>query len=202
MLLFSRSILSDSLQPHGLQHARLPCPSLSPSLLRLMSIVLMMPSNHPMLCCPLLLLPSIFPNIRVFSNESALHIRRPKCWSSSFNISNEYSGLISFRVDWLDLRGVQGTLEQAPRFESINSSALSLLCIECNHGSAVWVLVFPAPWDQRRVAGSPRLGEGVLTPLSQHFSLRVWTARERLTEGEPTLAPDVHCILQCDHESN
>ena len=110
--------------------------TISQSLLRLVSIVLVMPSNHPMLCCPLLL-PSIFPNIRVFSNESALHIRWPKCWSSSFSISNEYSGLISFRVDWLDLRGVQGTLEQAPRFESFNSSALSLLCVECNHGLAV-----------------------------------------------------------------
>ena len=72
-----------------------------------------MPSNHLTLCCPLLFLPSIFPSIRIFSNESALHIRWPKYWSFSFNISpsNEYSGLISFRMDWLDLLSVQGTLK-------------------------------------------------------------------------------------------
>ena len=83
------------------------------SLPKLMSIELMMPSNHLILCCPLLLLPSIFPSIRVFSNESALHIRWPKYWSFSFNIipSNEHPGLISFRMDWLDLLAVQGTLK-------------------------------------------------------------------------------------------
>ena len=80
------------------------------SFLQLMSIESVMPSNHLILCRPLLLLPSIFPSIRVFSNESALHIRWPKYWSFSFNISpsNEYSGLISFRMDWLDLLAVQG----------------------------------------------------------------------------------------------
>ena len=83
------------------------------SLLKLMSIESVMPSNHLILCHPLLLLPSIFPSIRIFSNESALHIRRPKYWRFSFNISpsNEYSGLISFRMDWLDLLAVQGTLK-------------------------------------------------------------------------------------------
>ena len=85
----------------------------SQSLLRLMSIESVMPSNHLILCRPLLLLPSIFPNIRVFSNESALHIRWPKYWSFSFNVSpsNEHSGLISYRMDWLDLLAVQGTLK-------------------------------------------------------------------------------------------
>jgi len=85
----------------------------SQSLLKLMSIESVMPSNHLILCCPLLLLPSIFPSIRVFSNESVLHIRWPKYWSFSFNVSpsNEYSGLISFRMDWLDLLAVQGTLK-------------------------------------------------------------------------------------------
>ena len=90
-----------------------------------------MPSNHLILCRPLLLLPSIFPSIRVFSNESALHIRWPKYWSFSFNISpsNEYSGLISFRLDWFDFLAVQGTLESSPtpQFKSISSSVLSLL---------------------------------------------------------------------------
>ena len=85
----------------------------SRSLLRFMSIDLIMPSNHLILCCPLLLSPSVFPNIRVFSNELVLHIRWPKYWSFSFNISpsNETSGLISFRMDWLDLLEVQGTLK-------------------------------------------------------------------------------------------
>ena len=83
------------------------------SLLKLMSIESVMPSNHLILCRALLLLPSIFPSIRVFSNESALRIWQPKYWSFSFSISpsNEYSGLISFRMDWLDLLAVQGTLE-------------------------------------------------------------------------------------------
>ena len=96
-----------------------------------MSIKLVMPSNHLILCHPLLLPTSIFPSIRAFSNELALHIRWPKYWSFSFNISpsNEYSGLISFRKDWLDLLAVQGTLKSppTPQFKSINSSALSFL---------------------------------------------------------------------------
>ena len=85
----------------------------SQSLLKLMPIESVITSNHLMLCCPLLLLPSIFPSIRVFSNESVLHIRWPKYWSFSFSISpsNEYSGLISFGIDWLDLVAVQGTLK-------------------------------------------------------------------------------------------
>ena len=101
------------------------------SLLKLMSMESVMPSNRLILCCPLLLLPSIFPSIRVFSNESVLHIRWPKYWSFSFSISpsNEYSGLISFRMDWLDLLAVQGTLKSSPtpQFKGINSSALSFL---------------------------------------------------------------------------
>ena len=101
-----------TLQPSGLQHARLPSLSFTVSrcLLKFMSIESVMPSNHLILCLPLLLLPSIFPSIRVFSNELALHIRWPKDWSFSFSISssNEYSGLISFRMDWLDLLVVQG----------------------------------------------------------------------------------------------
>ena len=101
----------------------------SPSLPNLMSIESVMPSKYLILCCPLLLLPSIFPSIRVFSNESALHIRWPEYWSFNFNISpsNEHSALISFRMDWSDLLAVQVTLESSPtpQFKSINSSALS-----------------------------------------------------------------------------
>ena len=89
---FSCSVMSDSLRLHEPQHARPPCPSPTPRVHKPMSIELVMPSNHLILCCPLLFLPSIFPNIRVFSNESALRIRWPKYWSFSFNISpsNEY----------------------------------------------------------------------------------------------------------------
>ena len=96
------------------------------SLLKLMSIELVMPSNYLILCCPFLLLPSIFLIIRVFSNESALHIRGPKYWSFSFSISpsNEYSGLISFRIDWLDLLAVQGTLKSLLQHHSSNTPIL------------------------------------------------------------------------------
>ena len=103
----------------------------SHSLLKLMSIELVMPFNHFILCRPLPLLPSIFLSIRVFSNELALRIRWPKYWRFSFSISpsNEHSGLISFRIDWFDLLGVHGTQESspAPQFKSINSLVLSLL---------------------------------------------------------------------------
>ena len=99
--------------------------TISESLLKLMSIESVMPSNHLILCRPLLLLPSIFPSIRVFSNESALHIRWPKYWSFSFSISpsTEYSGLISFRIDWFDLLAVQGALKS---LQHHNSKALIL----------------------------------------------------------------------------
>ena len=105
-------VMSNSLRPHGLQHARLPCPSPTPrACSNSVSIKLVMTSSHLILCHPLLLLPSIFPNIQVFSSESVLHIRWTKYWSFSISPSNEYSGLISFRMDWLDLLAVQGTLK-------------------------------------------------------------------------------------------
>ena len=100
------------------------------SSLKFTSIESVMPSNHLILCCPLLLLPSIFRSIRVFSNELALRIRWPKHWSFSISPSNEYSGLISFRMDWLDPLAVQGTLKSLLQHHSskaINSSALSFL---------------------------------------------------------------------------
>ena len=110
----------DSLQPHGLQHARPPCPSPTPG------VELVMPSNHLILCCSLLLPPSIFPSIRVFSNESALRIRWPKYWSFSFSISpsNVHIGLMSFRMDWLDLLAVQGTLRSLLPHHSSKASIL------------------------------------------------------------------------------
>ena len=98
----------------------------SQSSLKLMSFELVMPTNHLILCCPLVLLPSVFPSIRVFSNESVLHIRWPKYWSFSFSIrpSSEYSGLISFRMDWLDLLAVQGTLKSLLQHHSSKASIL------------------------------------------------------------------------------
>ena len=130
---FSRSVVSYSLQPHkpGLAHQASLSITNSQSPPKPMSIELVMPSNHLILCHPLLLLTSIFPSIRVFSNESVLRIRWPKNWTFSFSISplNEYSGLISFRVDWLALRTVQGASRvfSNTMFKSINSSALSFL---------------------------------------------------------------------------
>ena len=125
---------------HGLQHARPLSITNSQSLTRLISIKSVMPSNHLILSPPVLLPPSIFLSIRVFSNESDLCIEWPKYWSFSFNVSssNEHPGLISFRMDWLDLLAVQGTLKSLlqyqhsskaspTQFKSINSSALSFL---------------------------------------------------------------------------
>ena len=126
---FSHSVMSNSWWPHGLQHTRPTCPSRIPRVY----------SNscplswwcHPTIlsCHPFLLLPSVFPSIRVFSNESVLRIRWPKYWSFSISPSNEYSGLISFRMDWFDLLAVHGTQESSPtpHFKSINFSALSFL---------------------------------------------------------------------------
>ena len=122
----SRLVESDSLRPHGPQHARPPCPSPTPSLLKLMSIDSAMPSNHLVLCHPLLLLPSIFPSIRVFSEESVLLNRWPKYWRFSFNISpsNEHPGLISFMMDWLDPLAVRGTLKSLLQHPSSKASIL------------------------------------------------------------------------------
>ena len=118
---FSHSVVSDSAT---LWTAA--CQSNSWSLLKLMSIESVMSSNHLILCHPLLLPPSIFPSIRVFSNELALRIRWPKYWSVSFNISpsNEYPGLISFRIDWLDLLAVKGTLKSLLQHHSSKASIL------------------------------------------------------------------------------
>ena len=116
--------MSTSLQPHG--HQVSLCFTISQSLLKLMSIGSVMPSNHLVLCHPVLLLPSIFPSIRVFSNESVLPIRWPKYWnfSSSISPSNEYSGLISFRIDCFDLLAVPGTLKSLLQHHSSKASIL------------------------------------------------------------------------------
>ena len=128
---FSPSVVPNSATPWTTAHKASLSITNSQSLLKLMFIKSVMPSNYLILCHPLLLQPSIFPSIRAFSNESVLCIRWPKYWSFSFSISpsNEYSGLISFRIDWLDHLAAQGTLKssQTPQFKSINSSVLSFL---------------------------------------------------------------------------
>ena len=118
--------MSNSSRPHGLQHTRLSCPSPSPGACSNSCPLTVMPSNHLILCHLLLLLPSIFPSIRIFYNESVLHITWPKCWGFSFSISpsNEYSELISFRIDLFDLLAVQETLNSLLQHHSSKASVL------------------------------------------------------------------------------
>ena len=128
MVQFSHSVVSDSLRPHGLQHTRLPCPSPTPGPYSnsCPSCGWCHPTNHLILCCPFLLPPSIFPSIGVFSNELVLCIRWPKYWSFSFSVSlsNEYSGLLSFKMYLLDLLAVQGTLKSLLQHHSSKTSVL------------------------------------------------------------------------------
>ena len=123
---FSRSVVSDSATPWTAARQTSPSVTNAQSLHKLMSIKSVMPSSHVILCRPLLLLPSIFPSIRVFSKESALRIRWPKDWSFSFSItpSNEHSGLTSFKIDWLDLLAVQGTLRSLLQHHSSKASII------------------------------------------------------------------------------
>ena len=107
----------------------MPGCTISQSLLKFMSIELVMPSNHLIHCHPLLLLPSIFPSIRVFFNELALHIRWPKYWSFSFSPSSEYSGLISFTIEWFDLLAVQGILKSLFQYHNLKASVLQVLSL-------------------------------------------------------------------------
>ena len=129
--------MPDSLQPHEFQHARPPCPSPTPGVERLTSIKLVMPSSHLILYCPLLLLAPIPPSIRVFSHESTLLMRWPKYWSFSFSIisSKEHPGLISFRMDCLDLLAVQGTLKSLLQHHSSKASVLwhSAFTVQLSH---------------------------------------------------------------------
>ena len=139
--------MSKSLQPHRLLHARLPCPSSTPRAFKLMSIGLVMLSNQLILCHPLLLLPSIFPSIRVFANESVLHISWPKYWSFSISPFNEYSGLISFRMDWLDLLAVQRTLKSLLQHHNLKASILQYsVFLWFNSEIHTWLLEKPWLW--------------------------------------------------------
>ena len=134
-----------------------PIPHYFLSLLKLMSIESVMPSNRLILCHPLLLLPSVFPSIRVFSSESTPHTRWPKYWSFSFSISlsNEYSGLISFRIDWFDIPDVQGTLKSLLQHHSLKSSILErsafcmvqLSCLYMTIGKAIALTTWTFFWQ-------------------------------------------------------
>ena len=128
LLFFSHSVMSDPATPWTAANQASLCFTVSQSLLKLMSIESVMPSNHLIFCRPLLLLPSIFTSTRVFSNESVLHIRWPKYWSfgSSISPSNEYSGLISFRINWFDLLAVQRSLKSLLQYHSSKASILWL----------------------------------------------------------------------------
>ena len=123
---FSHSVMSDSLWTNRLQHTKLPCPLLSHGACSNACPLSVMQSKHLIPYHPLLLLPLVFPSIKVFSNESVLHIRWSKYWRFSFSInpSNEYSGLISFKMDWLDLLAVQGTLKSLLQHHSSKASIL------------------------------------------------------------------------------
>ena len=137
---FSHSVMSDSLQPHGLQHARFPCPSPTPRVYSNSCPESVVPSNQLILYHPLPLQPSIFPSIKVFSNESVLCIKWWKYWSFSFSISpyNEHSGLMSFRMDWLDILAVQGTLKSVLQHHSSKVSILqrsAFLIVQLSHPS-------------------------------------------------------------------
>ena len=169
--------MSNSLRPHEPQHARPPCPSPTPGV-HPNPMSLVMQSSHLILYHPLLLLPSIFPSIRGFSNESAFHIRWPKYWSFSFSISpsNEHPGLISFRMDWLDLLAVQGTLKSLLQHHS--SKALVFQC------SAFFIVQLSHPYmtTGKTIALTRRTFAGkVMSLLFNMLSRLVITFRPRST---------------------
>ena len=175
------------MRPCGLQHARPPCPSPSPRVfLRLMSVESVMPSNHLILCRALLLPPPpIPPIIRVFSNESALRIRKPKYWSFSFSISpsNEHPGLMSFRMDWLDLLAVQGTLKSLLQHHSSETSILrhsAFFTVQLSHpyvttGKTIALIFFPVDDHLSQHRLLKRLSFSTVTPLSlgNHVSVPI-----------------------------
>ena len=192
-MVFSHSLAKSclTLQPHGLQHTRFPCTSLSSRicLLRLMSTESVMPSNHLILCCPLLVLPSIFPLIRVFSNEPALCIRWPKYWSFSFSISpsNEYSGLISFRIHQFDLLVIQGILKSPLQCHNLKASILwcsAFFTIHLSHlymitgktrALTIWTFVSKMRSLLFKMLSSINNREGDGTPLQYSCLENPWT---------------------------
>ena len=165
---FSHSVVSDSATPRTAAHQASLSITNSWSLLKLMSIESVMPSNRLILCHLLLLLPSIFHSNRVFSNESALRIRWPKYWSFSFSISpsNEYSGLISFRMDWLDLLAVQGTLRSLLQHHSSKTSILqfsAFFIVQLSHPYLTTGILINFLWQAKQ----PQQQQQALSSFSQ-----------------------------------
>ena len=158
---FSRSVVSDFLRPHESQHARPPCPSPTPGVHSdSTSIESVMPSSHLILCCPHLLLPPIPPSIRVFSNESTLCMRWPEYWSFIFSIipSKEHSGLISFRMDWLDLLAVQGTLKsllQHPSSKASNLRRSAFFTVQLSHPYMLLLLLLLSRFSRVQLCATP-----------------------------------------------
>ena len=178
LLFFSHQVVSISLWPHGLQHIRLPCPlTICRSLLKFMSIELVMPSNHLILCSPLLLLPSIFPSLRVFSNKSALHIRWPSIGASALA-----SGLISFRIDCFDLLVVWGTLKNLLQDHSLKASILQhLTFFMVSHTS-----------DVRRLSHFSPRGELLKCPISTCVSVTRQKCQGQLQQCHLLTIPPLH----------
>ena len=158
---FSRSVVSDFLRPHESQHARPPCPSPTPGVHSdSTSIESVMPSSHRILCRPHLLLPPIPPSIRVFSNESTLCMRWPEYWSFIFSIipSKEHSGLISFRMDWLDLLAVQGTLKSLLQHHSSKGSSLqrsAFFTVQLSHPYMLLLLLLLSRFSRVQLCATP-----------------------------------------------
>ena len=184
-------VLSDSLRPHEPTAARQASLSftISWSLLRLVSIDPEMPSNHLILCRPLLLLPSVSPSIRVFSSELSFHIRWPQYWSFSFSPSSEYSGLISFRMDWFGLV-VQGTLKKLLQHHSSKAPVLpcsAFLMVQLSHGHISWI--FQRVWEH--FAGKQFLCCREKKPMRfTKWSNLVW-----ILPSERSLGPDFYLPL-------
>ena len=181
--------------PHGLQHARLPCPSLSPgvSSIKFMSIEMMMSSNHLILCCPLILLPSVFSRIGVFSNELALHIKGPKYGSFIFSSSpsNEYSGLISFMIEWFDLFAIQGTHRVLSRHHSWKASVL-----QCSAFFVIIIRIILKKKKNNLESGLDLQSKlNCQAPLSMGFSRQeYWRRLPFPSPGDPRDCIQVSCI--------
>ena len=194
---FNHSVMSDSLQPHGLQHTRPPCPSPTNtwSLLKPTSIESVMPSNHLIPSRPLLLPPSIFSSIRVFSNESVLLIRWPKYWSFSFNISpfREYSGLISFRMDWLDLLAVQGTL--CLIIISNDCKVFSELSTNVDFEFEFFVICLNS-WRFYLITGYK------YTVIYKHIQVKLYTRINLLTDCPNWKSPNIFLLKTCKSKSS
>ena len=195
---FSRSVVSDSLRPHGLWHTKLPCSSPTPRAYS--NSCPLSQWCHPTICHLLLLLSSIFPNIRVFSNESVLHLRWPKHWSFSFiSPSSEYSGLISFRMDWLDLLAVQGILKSLLQQHSSKASILlhsAFFMVQLSHPNMTAATAAAAKSLQSRPTLSDPMNRS-MPSLPVHRQLLEFTQTHVHWWCHPTISSSVIPFSSC-----